>query len=127
MEVSRISAKDLFNLELHRFQPNAIDTNLVKQIKRALYQHKSTFGNFILPGALIIAEYLDRWYILDGGHRIQAIREIYEERAGEIDSLVTLEKYKCSNNLDLLRNIYFLIKEDISKDCGGHGHKIYDP
>lgn len=89
----------------------SINSEWVARLKRIQYEYRNKFGVFCFPGSIILGEYNNNWYLVDGQHRMQVLKEISYERPEINNYYITIEMYQCGDNLNLLRSIYAMAND----------------
>ncbi len=57
-------------------QQRALTESLVNEIIEKQEEYKSLYGDYIFPGSIVIAILDNKRYIIDGQHRIEAIKRL---------------------------------------------------
>ena len=128
MNFSIISVKDFWILIYHYIShKDQINKDWVKKLKDKQYQYKKEFGNFCFPGSIIIVEYYGKWYLADGQHRREVLKEIYQENPDLANLNIILEMYNTNDNNLQLNSIYEMANNRyiINGTINSEG-KVYD-
>lgn len=83
-----------------------------------LYKEQLAFhqrhGFYLFPGTLVCIEYYNRFYIIDGQHRYETIKNLYNNRLIK-DTIknvpVTVEMYDSLNDRELANSIYRMVND----------------
>lgn len=112
MNSSYVPVGDFLCWNLHKMvDQRLVNTDWVIKLKQKQYQHRITFGSFVFPGSIVIAEYCGQWYLVDGQHRSQMLKEIAHESPDVKAANINVERYLCGNNLPLLQSIYAMAND----------------
>lgn len=83
-----------------------INPNWIKELKTQQYAFIQKYGRPIFPGSIIMIKYSDAYYIGDGQHRVQLIKELYDEGVNLKICDILLEIHDCASDYELAQSVY---------------------
>lgn len=111
MDIYKIKAKDILTYELVPWiGQRGLNMDWVSELKKQQYYYISTSkSNVIIPGSIIVIQYNNIMYLVDGQHRYELIKQMLDEGINMDETYITLEVYTCASDSDQAYAIFNMV------------------
>lgn len=100
-----------------------LDRNLVNKIVAGQLEYYNKYGIFTFPGTLVVIDFNEKYYLIDGQHRFQALKILYEQYHYDIE--IAVQTYEC-NDGKRVDELYCMLNNINGNNCMVKDGKI-DP
>lgn len=111
-----INVEELFGIDIYQY-PNQrpLNKDWVNKLKLKQYEYIEKYGSPLIVGAFSIVEVNTRPYMIDGQHRLQLLREMYDEGIDLSNCIINIINYKC-HEFSLANDIYFMLNNQYASN-----------
>ena len=86
-----------------------LNNSWVQELKELQQTYIKTYNVPIVPGSFVMVYFNTQWYLIDGQHRLQLLKELYKEGVDFMGVNVIVETYDCGVNLEMAQSIYSMV------------------
>lgn len=91
-----------------------LNKNLVENIVNDQIKYANKYKEFTFPGALVIVFFNNKRYLIDGQHRFNALKILYEQY--KVDISIAIQIYVCDNKTQI-DELYGMLNHINTNNC----------
>jgi len=107
------SYTNLSHIELWENQRDP-NMNLVDSIVKSQLEYYKKYKEFTFPGVLVAVNFDNNYYLIDGQHRFESLKNLYNNHAHDVK--VAIQTYKC-NNKNQINELYGMLNNINPNNC----------
>lgn len=100
-----------------------LNRNLVDKIVAGQLEYYNKYKSFTFPGTLVVVDFNEKYYLIDGQHRFQALKILHDQYHFDIE--IAVQTYQC-NDGKRVDELYCMLNNINSVNCMVKDGKI-DP
>jgi translation initiation factor 1 (eIF-1/SUI1) len=112
-EIGHVYYTGLDQIELWKNQRD-LNRNLVDNIVKSQLEYYKKYKEFTFPGVLVIVNFDDKYYLIDGQHRFESLKILYDKHAHNVR--IAIQIYTC-NDEKQIDELYAMLNHINSNNC----------